>query len=80
MNQPDFWTDLERSQKVNQEMKALKNKVEAGKDQGQVEDEVLIELGQEMEDESAVQEAQPEISQPERSGTDEAGHPAQRPI
>ncbi len=68
MNQPDFWTDLERSQKVNQEMKALKNKVESWKKtKARIEDaEVLIELGQEMEDESVVQEVQKEISQLEK--------------
>ena len=68
MNQPDFWTDLERSQKVNQEMKALKNKVESWKKtKARIEDaEVLIELGQEMEDESVVQVVQKEIIQLEK--------------
>lgn len=63
MNDPDFWTDLERSQKVNREVKLLKNKVETWqKTQARVEDtQIMIELGQEMEDNSVVPEVLQEV-------------------
>ncbi len=52
MNAPEFWSDLEKSQKINQELKALKNKV--NKYNGfktRLEDtEVLAQLGLEMQD------------------------------
>lgn len=68
MNAPDFWNDLERSQKVNQEVKQLKNKVETWqKTQAKLEDtKVLIELGQEMEDASVVQEVLADVDQLEK--------------
>ncbi|HHT65766.1 MAG: peptide chain release factor 2 [Caldicoprobacterales bacterium] len=68
MNAPDFWNDLERSQKVNQEVKQLKNKVETWqKSQAKLEDtKVLIELGQEMEDASVVQEVLADVDQLEK--------------
>ncbi len=52
MNAPEFWNDLEKSQKINQELKSLKSKV--NKYNGfktRLEDtEVLIQLGLEMQD------------------------------
>jgi peptide chain release factor 2 len=68
MNDPDFWTDLEKSQKVNREIKSLKNKVQSWqKIQARVEDaQVMIELGQEMEDASVVPEVQQEVEQLEK--------------
>jgi len=64
MNEPGFWSDLEKSQKVNREIKNLKNKIESWqKTKARVDDaEVLIELGQEMEDASVVQEVEREVS------------------
>lgn len=58
MNAPDFWLDIERSQKVNQEIKSLKARVERyNKLKSKIEDiNVLIELGQEEEDASIVEE------------------------
>lgn len=51
MNAPEFWNDLEKSQKINQELKSLKSKV--NKYNGfktRLEDtEVLIQLGLEMQ-------------------------------
>lgn len=65
MNAPDFWNDLDRSQKVNQELKALKNKLDRINNvKRRIEDtEVLIELGQEMEDPSAAEEVQKDVEQ-----------------
>ncbi len=68
MNVPDFWNDLERSQKVNQETKSLKRKLESyNRTKSRLEDtEVLIDLGQEMEDSSVVEEVQGNVEQLER--------------
>jgi len=58
MNEPDFWNDQQASQSVNKEMKVLRGKLE--RYQGllsRLEDmEVLIELGQEENDDSVVSE------------------------
>lgn len=64
MTSPEFWSDLERSQKVNKEIKSTKNKIGKFKRlQAQVEDlEVLIELGIEEGDSSVVQEVQRELA------------------
>jgi len=58
MNDPSFWNDLERSQKVNKEIKILKNKIQKYNDlQKRMEDiEVMIELGMEEQDISLVAE------------------------
>lgn len=58
MNDPEFWNDLERSQKVNREIKALKNKVERYKKLwSKIEDiEVLIQLALEEQDYSVTDE------------------------
>ncbi|MBM7582644.1 peptide chain release factor 2 [Caldicoprobacter guelmensis] len=58
MNDPDFWNDIERSQKVNREIKALRNKVERFKKLwSKIEDlEVLIELALEEQDYSVADE------------------------
>lgn len=63
MNDPSFWNDLEKSQKVNREIKSLKNKIEKyNKLVTQLEDiEVMIELGLEEQDESLTAEAAEEI-------------------
>jgi len=63
MNDPSFWNDLEKSQKVNREIKSLKNKIEKyNKLVTQLEDiEVMIELGLEEQDESLAAEAAEEI-------------------
>lgn len=68
MNAPDFWNDLDRSQRVNQEVKQLQNKLETWqKTRSRVEDTaVLIELGQEMEDTSVVQEVLSDVEQLEK--------------
>lgn len=68
MNDPSFWEDLEKSQKVNREMKHLKGKI--GKYQNlksRIEDTgVLIELGIEEEDSSIMSEIQNEIEKLKR--------------
>lgn len=58
MNDPEFWNDLERSQKVNREIKTLKSKVERfRKLLSRIEDlEVLIELALEEQDYSVMDE------------------------
>jgi len=68
MNAPDFWNDLELSQKVNREVKSLKNKIASyEKTKTRIEDvEVLIDLGQEMEDPSVVEEVLNEVGQLEK--------------
>jgi peptide chain release factor 2 len=68
MNAPDFWNDLEHSQKVNQEVKSLKNKLEAySKTKARMDDtEVLIELGQEMEDPATAEEVLNDVEQLEK--------------
>jgi len=68
MNVPDFWNDLERSQKVNREVKSLKRKLESySRTKSRLEDtEILIELGQEMEDSSVVEEVQGNVEQLEK--------------
>lgn len=65
MNAPDFWNDLERTQKVNQEVKTLKNKVDRyNRTKNRLDDiSVLIELGQEMDDPSIVEEILNEVEQ-----------------
>ena len=68
MNAPDFWNDLERSQKVNQEVKSLKTKLETyNRIKTRLEDtDVLIELGQEMEDPSTAEEVRNDVEQLEK--------------
>jgi peptide chain release factor 2 len=68
MNAPDFWNDLERSQKVNQEVKSLKNKLETfSRTKTRLEDtEVLIELGLEMEDSEILEEVLNDVEQLEK--------------
>lgn len=63
MNDPDFWNDLERSQKVNREVKSLKTKVETyHKTASRLEDaQVMLELAQEMNDVSAMEEVVSEV-------------------
>lgn len=63
MNDPSFWNDLERSQKVNKEIKILKNKIQKYNDlQKRMEDiEVMIELGMEEQDISLVAETLDEV-------------------
>ncbi|NLA84163.1 MAG: peptide chain release factor 2 [Clostridiales bacterium] len=65
MQSPEFWNDLERSQTVNREMKSLKNKEASWKNaRCKLEDiEVLIELGEEMNDSSVVKEVYDSIKQ-----------------
>jgi peptide chain release factor 2 len=60
MNAPDFWNDLERSQQVNREIKILKSKINSWqKAWGESEDiQVLIELGNEMNDSSVIGEVE----------------------
>jgi len=57
---PEFWNDLERSQKVLQQTKALKNKVARYEALVTMYEDIetLIEMGMEEEDESLVKEAQ----------------------
>ena len=57
----EFWTDMEKSAKVLQEIKALKDKIEGiEKTKSLIDDtNVLIELGNEANDESVI----PEIKQ-----------------
>jgi len=65
MNDPEFWNDLERSQKVNREIKSLRNKVERYKKLwSKVEDiEVLIELALEEQDFSVTDEVMNNLRQ-----------------
>lgn len=65
MNDPEFWNDLERSQKINREIKALKNKVERFKKLwSKIEDlEVLIELALEEQDYSVTDEVSSSLRQ-----------------
>ena len=67
-NNPDFWNDMENSTKVLQELKALKNKIEEyNKVAASVTDTlVLIDLGNEMQDESIVTEAKQSTRQIEK--------------
>ena len=63
MNDPSFWNDLEKSQKVNKEIKSLKSKIQKYNNlKRRLEDiEVLIELGAEEQDASIASEAIEEI-------------------
>lgn len=63
MNDPSFWNDIERSQKVNKQIKTLKNKIKKYSDiKSRLDDiEVLIELGLEEQDSSVASEAVEEI-------------------
>ncbi len=56
---PDFWNDMEKAQKTLQQTKQLKNKIEGfEKLNSQYEDLMtLIEMGNEMDDDSVVDEA-----------------------
>ncbi len=67
-NNPDFWNDMENSTKVLQELKALKNKVEEyTKVSDSIADTlVLIDLANEMNDESAVADAKQAVKQIEK--------------
>ena len=67
-NNPDFWNDMENSTKVLQELKALKNKIEEyNKVAVSVADTlVLIDLANEMQDESVVVEAKQATKQIEK--------------
>jgi peptide chain release factor 2 len=64
MNDPDFWSDLERSQKVNREVKSLKTKVDTyHKTASRLEDaNIMLELAQEMNDASAMEEVLNEVN------------------
>ncbi len=63
MNAPDFWNDLERSKKVNRDLKAIKSKLENYKQlQSLAQDiQVLIELGEEEQESSIVEDVYSEI-------------------
>lgn len=63
MNHPSFWEDIEKSQKINKEVKYLKNKIEKYESiNSRIEDaEVLIQLGMEEEDPSIISEIRNEI-------------------
>lgn len=63
MNDPSFWNDLERSQKVNKQIKELKNKIQKYNNlKSRLEDiEVLIELGTEEQDSAVLSEVIEEI-------------------
>ncbi len=67
-NNPDFWNDMENSTKVLQELKALKNKVEEyTKVSDSIADNlVLIDLANEMNDESALADAKQAVKQIEK--------------
>lgn len=67
-NNPEFWNDMENSTKVLQELKALKNKIEEyNKVVTSIADTlVLIDLGNEMQDESIVVEAKQATKQIEK--------------
>ena len=64
MNSQDFWNDIERTQKVNREIKSLRNKVDRYKKLvSEAEDiEVLIELALEENDDSVTDEVKRSIS------------------
>mgnify|MGYP000857311916 CR=1 FL=1 len=68
MNTPDFWNDLELSQEVNREVKSLKTRLETYNwTKARLEDtDVLIELGQEMEDPSTAEEVRRDVEQLEK--------------
>ena len=68
MNTPDFWNDLELSQEVNREVKSLKTRLETyNRTKARLEDtDVLIELGQEMEDPSTAEEVRRDVEQLEK--------------
>jgi peptide chain release factor 2 len=69
MNDPSFWEDLENSQRVNKEIKYLKNKITRYETlRSRIEDvDILIQLGIEEGDSSVVEEAQIEIDKLEKS-------------
>ena len=64
MNDPNFWNDLERSTKVNQRLSALKGKVAHYRSlKSEAEDiEVLMDLAQEEDDPSFVEEISAQIA------------------
>lgn len=64
MNDPSFWEDIKRSQKVNKEVKILKNKVQKYESiKSRIEDiDVLIQLGMEEGDSSIMDEIRKELS------------------
>ncbi len=64
MNSQDFWNDIQRSQKVNREIKGLKNKVDRYKKfVSELEDlETLIELAIEENDHSVTDEVRQSLS------------------
>ena len=63
MNEPSFWEDLDRSQKVNREIKHLKNRIDKYNNlRHRLEDtEILIGLGEEEEDLSVMDEVREEV-------------------
>lgn len=65
MEAPDFWNDAERSAKVMQESKSLKNTIQKYEDlQGLYDDAMtLIEMGYEEEDDSLLPEIEDTINQ-----------------
>jgi peptide chain release factor 2 len=69
MNDPSFWEDLENSQRVNKEIKHLKNKITRYETlRSRIEDvDILIQLGIEEGDSSVAEEAQIEIDKLEKS-------------
>jgi len=68
MNDPSFWEDIQRSQKVNKEVKILKNKIQKYESiKSRIDDtEVLIQLGMEEEDSSIIDEVGKELSSLEK--------------
>lgn len=65
MEEPSFWDDVERSQKLMQEHKGLKSAIEIyhGLEEQYEEIEVLLEMGYEENDESLIPEIQEAITE-----------------
>ncbi|HIU15993.1 MAG TPA: peptide chain release factor 2 [Candidatus Ventricola intestinavium] len=63
MNEPDFWNDLKRSTEITKKVRSAENKVEHWQKLGRRADDVeaTMELAEEMDDKSLVDEAGEEI-------------------
>ncbi len=68
MNDPSFWEDVQNSQRVNKEVKLLKNKIQKYENlKSRIDDaEVLILLGMEEGDASIIEEVESELSRLEK--------------
>lgn len=83
MLDPGFWNDPEQAQQVTQKLAALKDRVAQYRELARVQEDlvVLLDLGEEEEDETVAREVAGELKKAgPAGGEDGAGGAAERPL